>query len=144
MSVASKRKLESMAQDMRTKEFKMKNKQLITIMAMLLIAMLPAAICVYADTLTQAAEKNDVAEIQRLIAEEADVNASDYKKGWTALMYAAEKNAVHAAKLLIEAGADMNTKDKYGDTALMLAAEKKRGGRGETAHRSGRRHEREK
>ena len=74
----------------------MKNKQLITIMAMLLIAMLPAAICVYADALTEAAEKNDVAEIQRLIAEGADVNAREsswgsYSSERTALMLAAEK-----------------------------------------------------
>ena len=83
----------------------MKRKRFVAITAMLLIAMLPAAICAYADAiiesggnvnmndndgvdaLMKAARNDNVAEAKRLIAEGADVNAKD-NGGWTALMNA--------------------------------------------------------
>ena len=72
--------------------------------------------------LLSAAEKNDVARVQRLIAAGVDVNAKDNDKyGSTALMLAAEKNSVDVARLLIEAGADVNAKSNNGLTALWYA-----------------------
>ena len=78
--------------------------------------------------LFRAAERNDVAEAQRLIAEGVDVNArgrydGDYNP--TVLMVAAWNNSVDVAKLLIAAGADVNAWDnKVGETALICAARK--------------------
>ena len=76
-----------------------------------------------ADALIAATENNNAAEVQRLIADGADVNAQDYD-GMTALMAAAWANSVDIAKLLLAAGADMNAKDyDLGRTALMYAAQ---------------------
>ena len=74
------------------------------------------------DTLISAAESNNVAEVRRLIAAGANVNAKD-NNGVTALMGAAQNNAADVAKLLIEAKADVNAKNNNGVTALMGAAQ---------------------
>ena len=74
-----------------------------------------------ADALITATENNDVAEVRRLIAVGADVNAKA-NDGKTALMLAAMNNSSDMAKLLIDAGADIEAKDKYSETALMKAA----------------------
>lgn len=94
-----------------------------------------------------AAANNNVAKIERLIADGADVNAED-KDDWTALRVAVEENAEGAAELLrangadgwtalhlaardndketaellIDNGADVNAKTRIGTTALHLAA----------------------
>ena len=75
-----------------------------------------------------AAERNNVAEVQRFIAEGVDVNArgrydGDYNP--TVLMVAASCDSVDVAKFLIAAGADVNAWDnKVGNTALICAAKK--------------------
>ena len=66
-------------------------------------------------------EKNDIAEVQRLIKEEGyDVNAKDIE-GKTALMLSAEKGWEKVVKLLLEKNADVNAKNIYNSNALILA-----------------------
>jgi ankyrin repeat protein len=84
------------------------------------------------DELMQAAHVGDLAEVQRLIAAGADVNAVA-EGGWTALMkacYNAELKHGFAdvAKALVDAGANIEAPIGYGVRPLMLAA-----GYGETA-----------
>ncbi len=84
------------------------------------------------DELMQAAYAGDLAEVQRLIAAGADVNACD-ASAWTALMKAchnAELGHGHpeVVRALIEAGANIEAPIGYGVRPLMLAA-----GYGETA-----------
>ena len=69
--------------------------------------------------LIQAALDNDTADVQRLIAAGANVNARDSRG--TALGHAAVENSVDMARFLIEAGADVNAKNDDGETALMNA-----------------------
>jgi ankyrin repeat protein len=70
--------------------------------------------------LIAAAEQNDVAGVQRLLAEGADVQARD-GRGRTALLAATERNHVESARLLIDAGADVNAQDRKSDSPLLLA-----------------------
>ena len=62
----------------------------------------------------------DVAEVRRLLAAGAAVNARD-RYGQTALMLAAHRGALDVVEALIQAGADLNTTAKYNLSALMLA-----------------------
>ena len=64
---------------------------------------------------------DDIAEVNRLIAAGADVNAAD-KDGITALSFAVYNEQTEVAKMLIAAGADVNAADKDGGTALHDAA----------------------
>ena len=73
-------------------------------------------------SLMQAAQKNDTAEVMRLIAAGEDVNVKSDLYSVTALMYVAQNNAVDAVKALIAAGANVNAKDKYGENALRYAS----------------------
>jgi len=72
-------------------------------------------------SLIEAAKKGDIASMQTLLAEGADVNAS--YRGFTALMNAAGGGQTAAVRLLLDAGADVNATTKDGATALMAAAE---------------------
>ncbi|HEY4202383.1 MAG TPA: ankyrin repeat domain-containing protein [Devosiaceae bacterium] len=71
-------------------------------------------------TLLQAAAINDVAAVQSLIAQDADLEARD-SDGRTALLLATRANAIVAAKALIDAGADVNAKDDIKDTPYLFA-----------------------
>jgi ankyrin repeat protein len=82
--------------------------------------------------LMAAAHAGDLAQVQRLLAAGADVNARD-ENGWSPLMqacYNAELKHGHAdiVQALIDAGADIEAPIGYGVRPLMLAA-----GYGETA-----------
>ena len=67
-----------------------------------------------------AAERGDVASVQRLLAAGARVNARD-AQGRTALLAATYANRVEAARVLIAAGADVNAKDDMANSAFLLA-----------------------
>ena len=47
--------------------------------------------------------------------------------GWTPLMWAAWHNQVPAMRVLVQAGANINAADRYGQSALSLAAENSNG-----------------
>jgi ankyrin repeat protein len=76
--------------------------------------------------LIDAAQAQDVARVQRLIAAELDVNAAD-PFGVTALhlavryAYHGEANALQIVEALLDAGADLDAQDEDGTTALMHA-----------------------
>jgi uncharacterized protein len=61
--------------------------------------------------LIEAAGRNDVAMVRRLLKQGASVQAQD-GQGRTALLSAVERNHVESVKLLIEAGADVNAQDR--------------------------------
>jgi len=84
--------------------------------------------------LFQAAKAGDLAEVKRLIAEGADVNATDgadvnatdgadvkANRVWTALHEAADRGHKKVAELLIEKGANVNAEDSAGFTPLYYA-----------------------
>ena len=73
-------------------------------------------------SLIQAVKDNKFVEIQRLIANGADINAKD-EKGQTALIMASSfRNNKIMVEYLVDKGADVNKKDKHGNTALMVAS----------------------
>lgn len=72
--------------------------------------------------------RGDVAAVQRLIAEGADVNAKN-KDGQTPLMKAAAINHVELVTLLLNHKADRTLRDKEGSTALYYAVMDKPSGR---------------
>jgi uncharacterized protein len=59
-----------------------------------------------------------------LIEANADINAKERVNLWTPLISASGENQLAAVELLIEAGADVNSTDKWGRTALIVAAER--------------------
>lgn len=72
--------------------------------------------------LIRAARSGDVKQVQALLAQGANANASD-RDGTTALMFAAQQGYTEIVKVLCDRGADLNLRRKlYGITALMLAA----------------------
>ncbi|NIJ59848.1 hypothetical protein FHS82_003709 [Pseudochelatococcus lubricantis] len=74
----------------------------------------------HATPLHTAAKRNDVARIEALLADGADIEARD-DSGATALLVATHENNVAAARLLIAAGADVNAKDKISDSPYLYA-----------------------
>jgi ankyrin repeat protein len=76
--------------------------------------------------LIAAAERGDLAEVQRLLKAGAGVRAQD-GQGRTALVAATYGGHTPVARVLIAAGADVNTKDHLQNSAFLLA-----GARGHT------------
>jgi hypothetical protein len=72
--------------------------------------------------LMRAAEKGNVEEVMKLLAEGASVNAKD-QSGYTALMYASKSfnDSAAVARALLSAEAEVNAKDRLGNTALNWA-----------------------
>jgi len=70
--------------------------------------------------LIAAAEHDDVATVQQLLKNGADVRARD-AQGRTALLAATAHNQIDIAALLIDAGADVNAQDERLDSPLLLA-----------------------
>ncbi len=71
-------------------------------------------------TMFEAARTNDVARIEALIAEGAEIDAVD-ENGRTALLIATHRNNIEAATVLIDAGADVNRKDNIEDSPFLYA-----------------------
>lgn len=74
------------------------------------------------DLLQDAASRGDIAAIEQLIADGANVNARTVNGRFTALLMATQANRVQAAKTLIELGADVNAGSTLGATPLHVAA----------------------
>ncbi|KAM6438960.1 mitochondrial disaggregase [Rhynochetos jubatus] len=74
------------------------------------------------DALLEAARINNVSEVDRLLAEGADVNAR-HKLGWTALMVAAISRNSSVVKILLAANADPNLGDHF-SSVYEMAKEK--------------------
>lgn len=98
--------------------------------AVLLAALCSVCVCVKAQdrdqVLIAAAERGDLAEVQRLLAAGTSVRAQD-AQGRTALVAATYGGHTGVARALIAAGADVNTKDQLQNSAFLLA-----GARGHT------------
>ena len=86
--------------------------------------------------LIQASEKGNVADVQAVLTDGADINATEvreysgvYVRGLTALMMASANGRTEVVKLLLDKGADVNVKSNIDDvdyTALKVAKKNKR------------------
>lgn len=72
------------------------------------------------EPLIQAAEKGDVAQLQRLLKDGAPLNGQD-ARGRTAAMAATHGNQPDALRALIQAGADINLRDNRSDNPFLYA-----------------------
>jgi len=73
--------------------------------------------------LMKAVQDEDVAAVQRLLAEGADVNDGGESQGnWTPLQGAVIRGNAQIVKILLDRGANLNVRDKYGHTPLHDAA----------------------
>ncbi|MBN2270503.1 MAG: ankyrin repeat domain-containing protein [Sedimentisphaerales bacterium] len=74
--------------------------------------------------LHQTCERGDLAEIQRLISDGADINARSHENdgGRVPLEDAIEYGQLEAVRLLLDQGAEVNVRNRYGGTPLKLAA----------------------
>ena len=68
-----------------------------------------------------AVAQNDLESAEWLLANDAEVDAKDYR-GWTPLHETAHVHALEIAELLIENGAEINAAGKHGQTPLHVAA----------------------
>ncbi len=71
--------------------------------------------------LRRAIRKGQLEEVERLLADGADVNAAKGRYESTPLMLAAVRGDVRVLRLLLDDGADVNARDSDGWTALMGA-----------------------
>jgi ankyrin repeat protein len=90
------------------------------VIASTLIALF-AANAFAAAPIIDAAKSNNLAAVQSLIKQKADVNVAE-TDGTTALQWAARADNVDMARALLKAGADPKKPNRYGITALQLAA----------------------
>lgn len=71
--------------------------------------------------LTRAAEDGDLPQVQKLLAEGADVNAPQERESLTALMWAIMHKNEKMVEALLEKSPNLEMKDNNGWTALMYA-----------------------
>jgi len=93
----------------------------------ILVVMLAAAACflggmAWADEINDAAQSGDLATVEQLLAQGADVN-STANGGATPLHWAAGNDHKEMAELLLAHGADVNARDNFGQTPLGVAGE---------------------
>ncbi len=92
--------------------------------ALIAAALLSMALPAHASTaLIDAARRGDVQAVRTLVAQHADVNATD-ADGSTALHWAAQRDDVAMADVLLAAGAKVGLKTRYNITPLSLACAK--------------------
>ena len=70
-----------------------------------------------------AARTGNVEVVKLLLAQGADVNGRETRRGQTALMWAVEQKHPQIARLLIEHGADVHARSRGGFTPLLFAAQ---------------------
>ena len=102
----------------------MKNRTYISILILVLALMVitgNSATGTDTGVFLKSVKSGDYAEVKRLIAEGADVNAEN-KKGSTALMWASGEGHPEVVRLLVDAGADVNAQNNKGYTASMWAS----------------------
>ena len=87
---------------------------------LLLLSMASPAVGSNDHQLAEAAKEGDRGALRSLLAQHADVNATQ-ADGATALHWAAHRDDLEMATLLIEAGAEVNVANDYGVTPLSLA-----------------------
>lgn len=73
-----------------------------------------------------AAGEGDLAEVERLIAADADVRRAD-RRGWTPLHFATQVSSAPVARALLDAGAAVDARDEHGNTPLFTAVFNSRG-----------------
>src|SRR4051812_19745889 len=80
-----------------------------------LVAVLAASACAQRPetALTQAAARNDVAALRRLLAD--GHTADEGGDGWTALIWASRSGSIDAMNLLLDSAADVNLAGPTGD-----------------------------
>jgi ankyrin repeat protein len=76
----------------------------------------------YYNNIARAAEKNDVAQVRRLLSSGNNPNQAEGDSLQTGLQWAAINGNIQIAAILIKAGARLNDRDKLGNTALHYAA----------------------
>ncbi len=91
----------------------------ITLLVLNSLALLFLTSC--AKNLPEAAEFNNISEIQALLREGSPIDQRGGKMDETALIIAARKGNLDIARTLLKAGADINARTKYDDTALTAA-----------------------
>jgi ankyrin repeat protein len=74
-------------------------------------------------SLIKASERNDLATVQKNLAEGAEINAKD-RSGCTALMRGINNKTI--VKILLKHGANVDAQERHGETALMLAVRRDR------------------
>ena len=90
-----------------------------------IVKLLTAKGATVASTIHTATATGDIAKIENLIKEGADINAMD-KIGWTPLSWTIVMNDPNATEFLISKGADVNSRGKRGMTPLLLACQRGR------------------
>jgi ankyrin repeat protein len=99
--------------------------RLSTILAFAVLALVAVPFAATGETMSgtalhAAAAVDDVAAIEALLSDGAQIDARD-GTGATALLVATHGNRIDAARALIEAGADVNAKDRIEDSAYLYA-----------------------
>jgi ankyrin repeat protein len=92
----------------------------IVLLAFMAFAMTTANAQSRDQALIAASDKGDLAAVERLVSEGANVKAKD-RRGRTALLAATHGNHVAVARALIAAGSDVNAKDDIQDSAYLYA-----------------------
>jgi len=72
-------------------------------------------------SLSSSAKKGDLAKVEKLIAEGADVNKADFR-GNTPIYHAASKGHADVVEALAQAGADVDSENGFGSTPLHVAS----------------------
>jgi ankyrin repeat protein len=70
-----------------------------------------------------AAQRGNAEIVKLLVDAKADVNIQEETLGYSVLMWAALEGNLKTIETLLDAGANLHQKDKYGNTAFLLAAQ---------------------